>query len=67
MTLKDEKPLLKVVSYEFRDSPDFVTQGSSITINVRKSACIKRKKTLAKTNLTEENAIYLYLNLLDQR
>ena len=50
MTLKDEKLLLKDWTETVQISQ---VKKFSITINVRESFSIKRKKTLAKTNLTE--------------
>ena len=67
MTLKDEKLLLKVENYKFADGPDFVAQEVQYHHHCKKMYLIKRKKALAKTNLTEENAIYPYLNFLNQR
>ena len=67
MTLKDEKLLLKVENCKYGDGPDFVAQEVQYHHHCKRMYLIKRKKTLAKTNLTEENAIYSYLNFLNQR
>ena len=68
MCFKDEKLLLKVGNYKFRDGSYFVAQEVQYHHRCkRESICFKRKKTLQKNNFTEENAIYSYLNLLNQK
>ena len=67
IALRVAKLLLKLGNYKFGDGTDFVAQEVQYSHQCKRIYCIKKKKTLVKTNLTEENAIYSYLDLLNQR
>ena len=67
MTFKDEKLLLKVENYESGDSPDFVAQKIQYHHHCKRMHLIKRKKTLAKTNLTEKKCNLSILEFLEPK